>query len=45
MATGIKNKCKYRGRANLLKGIADEVFEFENMGEFKKINVVINYKF
>ena len=24
------------GRANLLKGMADEVFEFEDMGEFKR---------
>ncbi len=24
------------GRANLLKGIADEVFEFRDMGEFKR---------
>lgn len=36
MATGIKNKCKYRGRANLLKGMVDEVFEFEDMGECLK---------
>ena len=24
------------GRANLLKGMADEVFEFKDMGEFKE---------
>ena len=26
---------KKEGRANLLKGMADEVFEFKDMGEFK----------
>ena len=28
---------KKEGRANLLKGMADEVFEFKDMGEFKEM--------